>query len=381
MLIYCGLMAVILGIGCIFKVNETKKKQILFIIFIFTLCALIASLRSFNVGIDTLQYYRNYYTIGSIEWGNYDSVRYEFGYFALCKLLNYLSSDPQILLFVSSTFCCYSVGRFIYKNSCDVIFSSFLFVSLNILGSYMNLMRQAIAIAILLFGFDLLKKPGIRPRVFYCLIVLAAMLFHTSAVVMLVVLVVENLRYTRLSFLLTIVASASFFVFSSQIWDLMLRLFPSYSGYTDSVFAASNYFAALINIAICLVILCFGLIFYHKKRNRIETDGYPTTMAEAVYGANRKLTPRYDFMAYMLSLGLIFLSMAAKMTLMGRFSIYFTIYYIIWLPNTAQSMVNKRDKVVLTWMILFFSLAYYLTIAIIRPEWHGVIPYQFFWEV
>lgn len=156
------------------------------------------------------------------------------------------------------------------------------------------------------------------------------MLFHTSAVVMLVVLVVENLRYTRLSFLLTIVASASFFVFSSQIWDLMLRLFPSYSGYTDSVFAASNYFAALINIAICLVILCFGLIFYHKKRNRIETDGYPTTMAEAVYGANRKLTPRYDFMAYMLSLGLIFLSMAAKMTLMGRFSIYFydILYYM-----------------------------------------------------
>lgn len=79
MLIYCGLMAVILGIGCIFKVKETKKKQRLFIIFIFTLCALIASLRSFNVGIDTLQYYRNYYTIGSIEWGNYDSVRYEFG--------------------------------------------------------------------------------------------------------------------------------------------------------------------------------------------------------------------------------------------------------------------------------------------------------------
>ena len=85
--------------------------------------------------------------------------------------------------------------------------------------------------------------------------------------------------------------------------------------------------------------------------------------------------------AYLLSFALVFLVLTMKMTLMSRFSTFFTIFYITWIPNISQSMTIKKDKAFLTFIFTVFSLAYFLVIAIFRPEWHGVVPYQFFWEI
>lgn len=373
-------MTIIIAVGCFFKVNSTKTKQLVFLIFVFTILAITASLRSYNVGIDTEQFCRNYMIINAVGWENSSALRYEFGFFALCKILNYISTNPQLLITVSSCFICFSVGRFIYKNSNDVIFSSFLFISLNIFSMYLNVMRQAIAIAIILFAIEFLKKPNIKNIIIYILIVILAMQFHNSAIVMIIPLFFTRLKYTNISFIATIIASAASFVLSSFLWNIMIKLFPSYSEYSNSVFTESNYFAAAINALICIFILISGLAFAGKNiRSQKETKALLINFETP--GNNGKLILSYDINAYLLSFALIFLVLAMRMTLFNRFSIYFTIFYITWIPNIAQSMTIKKDKAFLTFILTVFTLAYFLVVAIFRPEWYGVIPYQFFWEV
>ncbi len=377
MAIYLGLMVAIVATGCFFKVNSTKLRQRNFVIITFLVLAAVASLRSYNVGIDTPQFFNNYPRVNLIEWENHNDIRYEFGFFALYKILNLLTDDPQIIIVVSSCFFCLSVGRFIYKNSNDVIFSSFLFIALNIFAMYMNVMRQAIAISIVLFGIELLKKPKLLNIVFYILLVFLAMQFHNSAGIMILPIFFVKFKYTNISYISTLIIAAVFFIFTPILWNIMLAVFPSYAGYTDSQFADSNYFAAAINTAVCFVMLSFGFLFSNK--NKRLADGEDLKLR--VYGNNGKNVLSYDFNAYLLSAALIFLATAMRMTLLARFSTYFTIYYIVWLPNIASSMINKKDKAFITFLALIFTLAFFVIIAIMRPEWHGVVPYQFFWEV
>lgn len=379
MFIYLLLMTIILAVGCFFKVNSTKNRQLVFLAFVFTLMAITASLRSYNVGVDTGQFCRNYLIINNLGWENSAVIRYEFGFFAFCKLLTYISPDPQLLIAASSCFICFSVGRFIYKNSNDVIFSSFLFISLNIFAVYLNVMRQALAIAIILYAVEFLKKPNIKNIVIYVLIILLAAQFHNSALIMLLPLLFIKLKYTNISFIATMIISAASYVLSFFLWNLMLKLFPAYAGYTDSVFAESNYFAALLNTIICIFILIAGLIFTGKNADNLNENKL-LQIAES-QGNNGKSVLGYDMNAYLLSFALVFLVLTMKMTLMSRFSTFFTIFYITWIPNISQSMTIKKDKAFLTFIFTVFSLAYFLVIAIFRPEWHGVVPYQFFWEI
>ncbi len=377
MLIYLILIIVILVVGCLFKVNETKLRQKVYLLFVFLMLATVASLRAYTVGMDTIQYYTNYEVIAKMDWQAHTDIRYEFGYFALCKILNYISPDPQLLIIVTSCFICFSVGFFLYKNSNDVIFSSFLFITLNIFAFYLTAMRQALAISIILLGIGLLKKPKFRNIAFYILIILLAMQFHNSAAIMIIPIFFVKIKYTNTSFLVTLIVTAAMFVVAPLIWQLMLKVFPSYAGYTDSEYADSNYFAAAINTVICLVMLFFGLLFSNKN-NRLQAGNKQTV---AAYGNNHKLVLSYDFTAYLLTFALAFLTISMRMTLLARFSSYFTAYYIIWIPNITAEMTNQKDKTFITFLTMVFTMAFFMVIALFRPEWHSVIPYQFFWEV
>lgn len=377
MLIYLILTIIMLAVGCFFKVNETKLRQKVYLLFVFLMLALVASLRAYTVGVDTHQYYFNYELISKIDWQAHSEIRYELGFFSLCKILYYISPDPQLLIIVTSCFICFSVGVFLYKNSNDVIFSSFLFILLNVFSFYLTAMRQALAISIILLGIEFLKKPGFRNVVFYVLIVFLAMQFHNSAAIMIIPLFFVKIKYTNTSFLVALIITSATFVLAPLIWQLMLRLFPSYAGYTDSEFADSNYFAAALNTLICLTMLLFGLVFSNKN-NRLQSNKSQPTL---VYGNNQKMVLSFDLTAYLLTFALAFFAISMRMSLLSRFSSYFSVFYIIWIPNITAQMTNQKDKTFITFLTMVFAVAFFVIIAVFRPEWHGVIPYEFFWEV
>ena len=155
MSIYILLLLYLLFLSLIFL--NKKFNKLVFIILAFTPFVAISGFRSFSVGVDTQQFVNAYSRIINMSPNSFDLLRYEYGFSYFCWLLGKISTNPQILIFITSLFINISVGRFIYKNSDNVYLSVILYLLCNFFFSYMNIMRQAMAIAILLWGYEFIK--------------------------------------------------------------------------------------------------------------------------------------------------------------------------------------------------------------------------------
>ena len=159
MYIYIIIILLIVLLGCAIRPNSNKKRKKIYLTIVFIILAIVASLRAYTVGVDTEQYCIAFDKISemTIEQAKEDT-RYETGFVVLCKILSYVYDNYQILIIVTSIFIMYAVIRFIYEESNDCILSLLLFVLLNCYAMYMSMMRQAIAIGIILLGYIIFLK-------------------------------------------------------------------------------------------------------------------------------------------------------------------------------------------------------------------------------
>ena len=364
MTIYIILMLTVLLFGTAYNVNYTQKRKRNFLILIFAIITALATLRKYTVGIDTKHYCNGYKVISNLGWESFQNINYEWGFTALCKLLNNISPEPQLLIIVSSLLIFPPVGMFIYKNSDDVVLSTYLFIALNIFSMNMNVMRQSIAVGIILLGLECLKK---NKYVLFIAFVLLASLFHQSALLCLIMLLFYRMHYKKRTLIYTLIACVVGFVGFKYIFNVAVNIFEDYAGYIDSEFSVSNYFGTAINLSICAIILIFGLIYY-------RTDG--------IYYLKKELNNQisYDFQAYSLSACLLCLVVGLQMTILLRAKLYFTIFYISWLPNAIYTIDYKDMRVLYKLLFISITMLYFIIIAVYRPEWYGVVPYEFFWN-
>ena len=99
-------------------------------------------------------------------------------------LLNYfiaqITDNSQVLIFLCACIINLSFVLFLYRYSNDFTFSLFLYVTGGTYFSSMNVIRQYLAIAIILFGFKYLLTQDLKR---FTPFVLIAFLFHKSAVI------------------------------------------------------------------------------------------------------------------------------------------------------------------------------------------------------
>lgn len=354
MIIYIILLTLILGLGYIFKPNSNKKNKKIYMIIIGIGLTLISGFRSINVGIDTVQFCNAFDNIRHIAWNSLiGETRYEIGFVFFCKLLGIICSNYQILIFFTSLIINVLICRFIYKESEDCILSSYLYVTLNYFAANMNTMRQAIATSIIILAYmSFLKK---NKKILYTVCVLVACLFHMSAICGVFLLLLPNKKYSIKEYNITILISIIAFLMADKLFVFFTQILGNYSGYIGSEFYEPNYFAAVIMLLVLFVILTVGYIYNKENKNDINS--------------------KY---LYISSLALIFGATSVKITLLGRISSYFSIFNIILLPNVLKNYKDKKQIYLVYYLTYVLCFLYWLIVAIYRPEWYGVIPYEFF---
>lgn len=341
-----------------------KKKQALFISF--TLLAFFAGIRKYTVGIDTQQFYDAFTAIGESEDWTFSQFRYEYGFSFLCKVLYLIFRDPQSLIFLSSIFINFSVCVFIKNNSKDYFLSTLLYIFLNYYFNYMNIMRQAIGISIMLLFFRFLRE---RKYLLYLLGIIIGFLFHMTVIAGLLLIFVKMFSKYRYFNLVIIFCGLIGFVFYKEIFLLGASLLGDYYvAYINSEFAASNYFGSLLLFLEYLAIVgsCIYLFCKTRKENR---------------SVNSK---------YLVSISLVILccfAMVMRMNIFNRISSIFEIYLIIFVPNILENYLSPKGVTITRNTLLYSNVKYFcisltflffLGINILRPEWYGTIPYEFF---
>ena len=356
MAIYIAIMAFVALFGAILCREGEGKKTKLYVAACFVALTLIAAVRSDMVGVDTSQFCRAYAHIGVTPWSSLgDSFRYEWGFLVLCKLLNYISSDPQLLIAVSSLIINVPIGIFIYRNSTKPGLSIFLYLGLTLYTQNMNIMRNAMAVAVVLLAFEALKER--RNVLFFALIALATG-FHQTAPFLLILWPLWRLGFNRKTLLVYCVLCVGLFVFAIPASDLLATLLGRDRIYNES-FTGSNYFGALFKVLLALFIT--GVIFNYMRVG--QKRGVALTQVDRFY-------------CHMLMLWIMFAALGMQIEIFARIGVYFNIFAVVGVARALRFVNNKGERAFVELLIGSVALCYFVIIGLYRPEWQGAIPYE-----
>ena len=332
------------------KVNEDDNRKRKYLKLCGIVLILFIGLRSRFVGSEDSFNYFNHMKRALLydTWESfYNPNGIESGYQFFVYFLSRIFDSPQVLFVVTGIIFVVAVCKLIYENSENVVLSMVMYITLGILQFQLQGMRQAIAIAICMYAFKFVEKKKIIP---FALLVLLAMQFHRTAVVIAAMYVVSLLAYNLGTIILFTAASSVLLAFSDQLMAFANDVFETdYSMTIDS--------GGFIATAIYVLIIGFAMIYYRKELINRKDKTASTIMFITILG----------FVSYIMRYFGAVIS--------DRISFYFMFGQLILLPNTIKKLpVEYRKIVEYTVEILCIALFLY------RINGSTFDPYQFFWQ-
>lgn len=362
-MIYYLLLLLVLIVFCFITKNDNKTRKKVAITIMVILLTLVAGLRHYMVGSDTIIYYNSYNRMATYGSALLDTSYFEIGYNYLVLFATSLGLDFNAFLLIISLIMNIGAGVFIYKYSKQPMFSFILFILLRLFFCEMNIMREFLAIIIFLGSIKFVEE---RKFVKFLFMVILASLFHSSELFTIVIYFLYNLKLTPLKKMFFAVATALTCVFLYGILVHATQAFGVYGGYIDDYFG-SNKLASIVMVIINVVVYLFFKIIRKKYSNE----------EQALDEAQRK---RLDFYGNILFFTIIFSIIAIRISIFNRLALYYQIFDIIAIPNVIQLITDSKKR--LFWYIIIFVcfFVYFVVTLYFRPEWNNVVPYRFFWK-
>ena len=333
----------------------------------FLIFGLMAMLRSQFVGVDT-----NLYTIlfsrmqGQINVSTLANSKFPL-YDLYSGLVFKINSSPNTIIIFNSLIIMVGICLIIKRLSSNIFVSTFLFVSLYFYFHSLNISRQYMALVILWIGIThLLKGKDFTFFVYY----LMACLVHSTAVVGILIYVLYKIKWNKIKycFLAMIVLILPFMI--KDLLNLFIKIFPSYSFYTDTEYGATSLAAQGQGnkIYLTLFYICFLIIGFLVQK-KLTKD---TAKRFAFYNA---------VVLVAVILGLIF----SKDVLMTRIEFYFSILMIIYIPESVINFFKVSEMSLikkLNYTNLTLAAVLLITLVPMIYQLHkgidGVIPFSIF---
>ncbi len=349
MVVYLAQMAIIGVLGGVTGATKSKVGRKRFVVFACLLLIVVSGLRKYSVGVDTLQYWNAYQT----AWLGHSW--YETGFLYLLRALSAVSPDPQILLFFTSAFMTACVGYAVYRLDCNPVLALFLYVSLLTYATFMNLMRQGLAAAIIIAAVPWLVS-GKRLR--FAVAVLVASLFHSTAIVMLALIPLAMLKPSKKVVLGYAVAAVALAFSPDAVWGFIGDNFDKYSTYSTSSWSGGNALAAPIMTVMDVLLLAVSRLFGACPHNAEGEEG--------IFFHGAMLQVLFQFLA-------CFINIFQRLTT-------FTSLFLALYVALRFTKVDTRFKFLLVYFIYAFTAVFFVVIMVYRSQWHGVVPFLFFWQ-
>lgn len=352
--------------------RDTLRNRRAFATLSCVLLFLLAALRAPTVGRDTALFIGVFEKLHGRPF--LDIFKYaswvEPGFRLLCAAVALFTANGQWLVIVTSLIIHVSVSVFIYRHAKNVYLAFYLYMAMMIYPLYLNTMRQALAVSVLLFAWDFFKK---RRYLVYSLFVLLAATFHASALIFLLcpllTLIPVNRRTLRVLLPVTGGLALLGAIFVRPIVGLLVRLFPQYADYEPTTFAALYGF-----FAVFLAVTAYGVWRLYYK---------PHPAVAVAEGSACGFDER-GFLTLMMLVGVIVAAMMTGFGQLQRIFNYFEVLYLLWLPLTAPPAYFDEKKRHIAFpveliAILLCTLAYFLVILLLRSGfWYDALPYTFF---
>ena len=337
------------------KLNDRKKLIIFFLplFFLFTF-------RDTSIGSDTPAYFDFFIQVANTPSlaDALKETRFEPGYVVLNWIIHTLNGNFNLLLGVTTAVYYGSIYIFLLKYAKNVPLAAMLLFVYAVLYDVASVMRQCIALAVILFAIDFLIEK--KPLRYFALIALA-MLFHNSAFIMVPIYFLPRINFTKhRDIMLWFGCSLGVLLVLGFGMGELLKLFPYYSHYfTDSVYGKGGIrFASVIffTIRIFTVLIIYYAGGFKQQREKFDRED--------------------NVFNQMMLLDCVVAAAAILFNMFDRLESYFCVMYIVSISNATVHM--KRDNGIISKvLVVVLPFLWSMATLIFRSEWYSIFPYKF----
>lgn len=304
------------------------KPNKLLVIGVMISMVLVAGLQN-NIG-DTVYYMHSY----NITTFNLETIKFEgdFGFNMYQMVLQSMSSDPQLLIFMTALITHVLIIAVFYNYVKLFELSVYLFIATGLYTVSMNGIRQFLAAAIIFTATKYLIEGHFKK---FALVVLIASTIHTSALIFIPIYFVVRMKaWSKLTFIL--IAGAVLLIFAyNEFAELLFSTIESsqYGHYKDFEEGGSSWMRVLV--------YCVPLILAFFGREKLK-----------------RILPGSDVFVNLTMLNAIIVLIATQNWIFARFSIYFGLYNVVLIAWLVL-LFRKRDQKLVYYAIILFYFVYF----------------------
>ncbi len=173
----------------VFNLENGRKIDLPLIIMILMLSFFCGLRTNYNDTAVYIASYKNAPSVREFLDKGIDIFSYPAFYGLQSVLRHHVSSNANVFLLINALFSIGSIVTFLKRHTNNFVLSMILFFSLGLYMSHFAAMKQCIAIAVLTYAVEALIK---NKKFLFVFLVFVAMLFHTYAILALVLIVFTN---------------------------------------------------------------------------------------------------------------------------------------------------------------------------------------------
>ena len=279
----------------------------------------------------------------------------------ICKSI---IDDFAFMKIIISVFVCYSFFSFFKSNTIHLFSALLAYYVMMSFDINFNILRQSISMSLFLIAYNNLRK---KKFIVTYLLIFVSVLFHNSAIVLLIVPLLSRLRISRFPLL---------YISVTLGLALFLVFFLSYSGLLQglSVLIRSDSFNSFAEV--------YEGGDYGTSSVRIVSVVFYLVLLSIFYWGTVKFKFSNDLQWMFLFYALFFI-LSYGIPVIGRIKLYFVPFYIITVIDLLYVYISKNvfrlNKGILTLLLLFLFLAPSIRYFFIRnPRYNDLQIVQYY---
>lgn len=307
----------------------------------------------YDVGTDYRSVYWNYYEAVSIGKRSvyYSNIQLEVGFYYFNRVLSFLSKSPIVLFVVSSLIIYLAVFFHIRKTNKRIALSTLLFVLSGLYFTSFNVVRQFLALSIVLIFWRAIQERKVLVYLIGCLL---AGSFHLSAIGLFVLYLLKGIKIDRKRFLSILLLSIVVMPVFGKVVDFLV-MNTRYKYYISSrLYITDGDYTGVIFATILTLVL---MIMYNRLESDTKVQLWIWTLLI------------YD----MVVVGSFFIPLC------NRIAIYFKFFVFVNLLPCILGKIQKRNRVILCTGLIIFLFASVVYLYYYRGV-SNVFPYRSVFE-
>ena len=272
-------------------------------------------------------------------------LSFESGYTILNWLISHLGFSFHGFLVIYAAFCILSISNFIIQNSSDIYLSFSLFVVLGMYTYSFYILRQTLALCILLFAFSALKEEKNKK---FWIILLLAFTVHRVSIIYAILFMIRNIKMNRKIFKKFSFVIVCVFIILPLLSSLVLSVLQFFGKTQIEIkqISLNNLFFLMILLIIFIYFFADFSVLFERKENNLLVFGFLFSIVLETFGLYNDVLARSVELLY--------------------------ICIIVLLPNILQELPNKKFKTIIKILIYMSCSVFY----IMQLKKSYIVPYE-----